>query len=797
MKHGQKGLRARLVSTASLFILLAGTARVTAEQASYNLNIEAKPLGSAINQLSKETDLVIFVAAELVEGLNSPAVSGALTIEKALSQMLAETNLYSEQTGDGIYVIKERETPKATSALKEKAAFVMEEIVVTATKREQKLLDVPASIVAYGSDRLKDSGVKDIRDVQFLAAGLQIGNDQTGDAAITMRGISSPTRVTLLGLEGTTAMHKDGVYLWQRGEHRNAFFDVERIEVLRGPQGTLYGKNATSGAINVITKNPTEEFDFGAKVTAGNYGLIEAEGFASGPLADGLLGRIAFQSSHLGGYGTNLYRNNKVAGNDSTALRAKLLYDTGGAFSMNLVVDYAEGSASVVQEAKRLDPDVPLVPETLGYDVGSGFDVNWDNSPIQNRSAWGASLRAEWDLGFATLSSLSGYRDYALDSTFDVDNSPLFRLHMRYFNTDAYQFSEELNLASSGDGDFQWIVGAFYFHGQMVNDAKLDIPPIVQNFYDETQKTDSYAVFGEASYRFGRATLTLGGRYGYEKKHTDDYRTDPPVPLEDSWGSFTPKIAINYAVTERVSAYATVGKGTKSGGFLTGTPYDEETVTNYEAGVKASLWDRRLQTNLAVFTMDYKNLQAEVRREVQPNIFQNFLANAASATISGVELDFMVRPTDHLSIDGNISYLDATYDVFKDFYNAIDRSVLNVSGNVLPGTPKWASNIGVSYSFDLSSWLATARVEHSYQSFVHFSPANDVRIGQPGNHRVNARITFDQVEGDWQVSAYVKNLGNELVRGNSYGGLSGIVGFRSLSTYLPPRTYGVSVGYRF
>lgn len=677
------------------------------------------------------------------------------------------------------------------------------DIVVTAQKRSQLMKDIPISINAFSGERLKESGVKNFEDVQFLAAGLQLGHDRTGEVRVAIRGISSN-----VGLESAVAVHQDGVYLSQRFDQARAYFDIARIEVLRGPQGTLYGRNATGGAVNIITNEPTAEMKGSAQLTLGNYGLVEGEGFVSGPLiGDSVKARLAFKASDLSGYGRNLYNGERSNGENSKAVRAKIAIEASPALSIHLSGDYSVTNSSYDDEIRRLFPATPLSTETGGFVPPRYFDSNTNYPDFQHVKAWGLSAKADLDLGFASLTSITAYRNLHRSAGIDIDGSPQARASFRSFIIDNKQFLQEFNLTSQSDGNLDWIVGAYYFHNNYSTSRFVDLTLVGSSIAATVPEyiNNSYATFGEVSYKFADfIKLTAGARYSIERQHFVETRqvgagAVGQIKNYDNWESFTPKVAVNIDLSRRISLYGTISKGFKSGGFNVGTfvaqSFAPEKVTNYEVGLKGSAFDGMLGGSIAAFYMDYSDLQVPTYIIVSGVPAQR-IVNAAKATIKGIEADFAFEPVDAFSIDGNLSYLDAKYDRFLAADN-ITSTNRDVSGNKMFGVPPFSANIGANFSMPVGGdWSAKLRGEWSYQGKTYFTPFENLRGLSQGSYSLfNARLELNNPDKGWRLAAYVRNITDKRVAGfmNEIVDTPFTGSFRA-TTYKPPRTFGVIVG---
>ena len=688
----------------------------------------------------------------------------------------------------------------------------IEEIVVTATKRTSRLQDLPLSINAFVADRLQDSNVNLIEDIQYLAAGLKIG-DYLGQSIVTIRGIG--TQQLIPGFESGAAIHLDGVYLSSRYDTARPYFDMERIEVLRGPQGTLYGRNATGGNINIINKAPTEDLEVGAKVTVGNYDLIQTEGYLSGPITDNLLARFAFKTTKRDGFTKNLFNGQKWNDADQASFRGKLEYRASDRVTVGLTVDRSSDGSTHVAHLERFAPDQPtgvelanpdaFIPTALG---ATKRLVNHDSPTYQTVETEGALLRITVDFDSATLTSITARRDAYFSSAFDVDYSNVDNSFFRDWTVEYETLSQEFNLVSTGDGALNWVIGGFYF----TEDASSDIDFIISGLDVLLRApkidTDAWAVFADVTYRFNDAwELTVGARYSEEEKEMDESVSIPLFgitnanSLKEDYNSFTPKIALTYQASDRTMMYATVAQGFKGGGFnpyfLQGSGFDPEEVTNFEIGMKSIYANGRVSVNWSLFSMDYEDLQVFQIVQIAGAIgaASNIVTNAGDSDIDGIELEIRAEPVDNLTIDFNVSYLDATYGEL--FLPTIDASsTVNVEGNQLVGTPEWAFNIGIANTWSLGDWgTGSIRVEYSWQDQVYFRPHNEERISMDDYGLVNLRISFRDASESWNYTFFGENLTDELIV--AHQNLSKGDNFPIQNAFMAPRTYGLAVSVNY
>jgi len=680
----------------------------------------------------------------------------------------------------------------------------IDEIIVTAQKREQRLQEVPASVQAFDSERLEISQLSDVEDIQFLSPGLNIGTYLT-TPLITARGIGNDSLSPIA--DPGVAVHLDGVYLGRRALQTGIFYDLERLEVLKGPQGSLYGRNATGGAINLVAKSPTEELDAGFTTRFGTYDEIDAEAFISGPLSESgsTRGRlVAYRNSH-NGYTPNVFSGRDHDDQDAYGGRLKLAHDFSEAFSVEVTADYNREENIPGVLSGRSTPTGITLGEFLGGTIPSGRRVSYDAPTRALIKSWGVNLLADWDLGDVNITSRSAVRDLTTDVLLDLDATEAAAVTTDSI-TDIKQYTQDLYAIGDHDG-FGWIFGGSFLREEGSSGVEFQnlAVPIGLNLLLPDIETNSLAVFGELSFRLiDELEIILGGRYSYDKKKVDEIFAIPglfslPNDQSENWSSFTPRGSIVYDFTDDISTYFTVGTGFKSGTFNTfqlppAPSVEPEKVTNYEVGFKSVLFDKTTLLNVSAFYMDYTELQV-----TQATDTGAFIENAADATIKGVEVDMTWRSETGLGADVGLSYLDATYDRFLSRDVALVGPLsapIDVSGNQMTSVPDWSLNLGVQYQQPLTEVLSVlARLDYHYQTEVFFRAFNDDLTRQPAYSWLNATVNFD-VGDQWRFQVFGKNLTDEFVTSHQF--LSdAALGNISYVVPLQPRTLGVGVTFRF
>ncbi|MBT5241935.1 MAG: TonB-dependent receptor [Rhodospirillaceae bacterium] len=709
-----------------------------------------------------------------------------------------------------------------TLAVAQSGDLVLEEIVVTALKRSQSLQDVPAAITAITGDMLDDMAIDDIQDLYVQTPGLAFSR-AGGEGQIYIRGVgSSAFGVTN---DPSSAINLDGVYLTLANMGLTQFLDVDRIEVLRGPQGTLYGRNATAGAINIISRAPTDEVEGYATASYGNWNRREIEAAVGGPISDGVRARIAAKYLNDDGYTKDLEPggSDDIDDQELAAIRATFEFDLSENATLKIIGDWSDFKSNN-RTAKPLD-DLSFA-FLLNPAPQDGIDVTRNNlDTFFDWKTGGVTVDLQWDVSdTVTLSSISAFRTYESDFFFNTDGTEE-EITRSTFIYETDQFSQELRLASNGLDGWSWLIGGFFLDedksgalglGRATHPSFGQISFIIPN----ADTAESIAAFGQVTYDVSDAlTLSVGARYSDEKKTDEssvgaifgDFRGLAAVGNvvqfnsrsdEASYNEFTPRFGVEYRPDEDNLFYATVSKGFKSGGwnaFDNSPSFEPETLWSYEIGSKSELADGLVRFNTSAFYYDYKNLQVSAFKDGL-----TVTTNAAEATVWGLEAEVHMRASEQLSINGSAAYLDATYDEFiSTFGNATG---VDLSGNRLNNAPKVSLNVNATYEVPLSNG---ARVDIfgqlSYQSRVFHTQNNENLIGQDGFALLDARIAYVAEDESWEIAIFGKNLTDQEYFQNT-------VRFTSLSQGNPADvdnigaglgypgeglSYGIQASYRF
>lgn len=676
----------------------------------------------------------------------------------------------------------------------------IKEIVVTAQKVSSTLMETPAAVSAFDSEQLESAVIRDINDISMLEPNLIISQELV--SKVFLRGVGTENLTS--GGDPGVALHVDGVYVARTSAANFDLYDIERVEVLKGPQGTLYGRNATGGAINIISRAPTNDFGGDARVEFGNYDHIRVGGTLNLPLVDNkLLGRINVVHSRRDGYTKNYTTGVPLDDEDLDAARLRLRYLPTDALAIDVTADYSDSDNrqapfKIMEEALSIFE----LPPFDGYDPADRRHVAHDVEDVMDQRQKGVAVEVNWDLGAASLTSVTGYRDTHFYSLFDGDSTD--RNYQNFDDhSDFTQYSQELRLASGSPGPLRWVAGVYYFNDRGTSQVFIEVPGFGFNIDHQARlKTEAYAVFGQATYSITeRLRLTAGLRYSNEERRarqTSDFGDGNPPAFQDMRrddSAWTPKYGIEYSLDDGTLLYANLTKGFKSGGFVFNgfqPAYSPETVWVWDAGLKAGLFDGRMQARVAAFYYDYSNMQVSV--------FENFVGtikNAADATIYGTEVEIAARPMAGLDVNLALSLLHTEYDEFVT-QDPTMPSVpsIDLAGNHLPRSPDFSATLGIQYTQPLPTLGSLVyRVDYRHQDESYFNPFNRDRSRQESLDLLDARISLVSDDGSWELAAYGKNLGNKLYYTTILE--SAVEIGRPFGILAAPRTYGIQAAYHF
>ncbi|WP_417450608.1 TonB-dependent receptor [Kordiimonas sp.] len=696
-------------------------------------------------------------------------------------------------------------------------AIEIEDIIVTAQKRREGLQNTPIAITALSGQTLEKAGIDSVGGLVQVTPSLQFG-ERFGNIFIALRGIGQAGQD--IGSQAGITVSQDGVPFLNHFMMDSTFLDVARVEVLRGPQGTIEGRNATGGAINVHSAVPTDEAEGSVTLTAGNYSRYGIKGHVNGPIAsDKLMGRLAFQVDRADGWMTNATLDTDKNDTNLTQVRASLLAQPSDTFSIRTVFEYLKDKSdpAFATVLGRARPDKPTAVEVLGLPVNDLENkiVYMNHTDQRDTESLKAIAIARWDVNEnVAITSTTGFIKHDLIMT-DIDNDgtsgdfsdfPLVGIHVK-------QFTQELTLAANLSDRTDIIVGGFYMNGESRQPLILSVPPTLNNAftYDPVEDLDSYAVYGQMRYKLTeRLRVTAGGRYTHDKK---DFIMDAVVigapfvnEADGSWGAFTPRFAIDYIPDDRILIYASASRGFKSGGFNTfgdvSQPvniFDPEFVWNYEVGFKGMFYDKRLRMGVTGFASEYSNLQQTLFRiNPQTGVRYPRVENAATADIKGIELEVEALPFNGLRVMASGTRLFAEFGPFSSVDPIYpELGIKDLTGNRLPQAPDWQFSTSVEYSFDISdSFELITRADYKWQDDVYFDLFNNELNTQKSYGLLNAAVTLATTDTTWSLTAFVRNAFDKRYVGQSLTAASDTTPSRvgQLGT---PRMYGIALQHRF
>lgn len=690
----------------------------------------------------------------------------------------------------------------------------LEEIIVTAQKRAEGLSDVPISISAVSGKQVENYGQTNLEQISSSVPNLKI--TQTAIAnRIAIRGIASGDNK---GFEQSVAMFVDGVYYGRDQLSRLPLVDMERVEVLRGPQPTLFGKNAIAGAVNITTRSPTDAFEGSVSgLYEFNHKELQLTGVLSGPLSDGVEARVVGYHRSMDGYFYNQELDRDEPNVDEYYFRGKVELDKGGPFAAELKLEYADfemkGQPRDVFGAVGNYNAVFQGPFFVSTDPDF---VREDNGYESRNKVFGATLNADFEIGDHMLTAVSALLDYKTREIVDVDFSGISFLDGTNLREDYRQVSQELRLTSPGGEVFDYIAGVYYQHAKLdVQDFTLFNPTFLalgapfnalgdtSNDRDYTQKSDLISAFaqGELSVT-DQLRITAGARFNHEKKSGSRSLAIVQGPLSTapaavvaavfralniethsisgkiSEDSFNPMVNVQYDATDDLMVYASYAKGTKAGGFdirsnslPTSTTvarpgafvFEDESADNFEAGLKYK--GRNVAFNVSLYRTDYKDLQV--------NIFDGTLnfnvRNAAEARTQGVEADFRAALAPGLTVSGAVAYLDFKFTNFTEgqcFYLQVPgpNGLCDYSGKRNALSPEWSGNLNLDYTTPVTNEMKAALNINADFSSSYIAAVNlDPRTHQDGYVKLGARLALADVDDRWEVALIGRNLTNQRI----------------------------------
>lgn len=695
------------------------------------------------------------------------------------------------------------------------AQRVLEEITVTAQRKAENLQDVPISISAFSGNMLERAGIDGPEDLSIVTPSLSLHRGVSG-TSMFLRGVGSISAY-LPGFENSVATYIDGVYIDNSLGNVFSFNNIERVEVLKGPQGTLFGRNSSGGLVHVITKTPEHEFGGQVELSYGDYDTAGGKLYVTGGLSDNVAADLAVYYTDQGeGFGENLFNGNEILMREEISIRAGLLWNIGENTTARLAADYTDIKDDF--GITRAHPDDGGF-HFLGYPyTGDFYDINQNIDPLIDNESMGASLTVKHNWDDFELTSITAYREAEADMALDQELTPLPFVDFAGGVLSDF-LSQEIRLLSSGDSDLEWIAGLYFMKSMGAFDpyrlSGAALAPLLSFHGSSTQDTESYSAFFQATYHISDATSVTGGlRWTRDDRELSGYaffnfnpqsRT-PTLKDDESWDEPTWRLSVDHGLNDDTLLFASYSRGFKSGVYATSTllgdvntgmvsdPVEPETLDAYEMGFKSDLADGSLRLNGALFFYDYSNLQFD---RVSAGIA--ILWNAGEAEIWGADLEFNWLATENLELRGGISVVDSEYTEFDEAPLTQPRlgppygniQVLgDGAGNTLVRTADYTYNLGAVYTVATGMGSFAAAVQYAYNDGFPWDVDN--RLRQDSYDVVNAELSLTSSDESWRVRVYGKNVFDEEYSiygvsssfGDSYGAA-------------PPRTYGVAVQFNF
>lgn len=703
----------------------------------------------------------------------------------------------------------------------------LEEVVVTATKRSVALQDLAGSANVLGADKLGPGGIQEVRDMQVDIPNLSIG-DQFGFARVFMRGIGM-TSIDIGG-EGAVAFLQDGAIIPRPAAQLMGMFDLDQVEVLRGPQGTLYGRGATGGAINMVTAKPGEEFGGYLSVTAGNYSLAQFKGAIDVPMGDALSMRIAASLDSRDGYGNNIFTGSDINDRDASAYRATFVYDDGGPLKATLSAQYYEEddnnyAFSYFGQSQGSSIPVPFgVPilggNTVGMVGGDFYDINSDQEPINDRDGQLINLTIDYAFNDSwSLKSITSSQSMDRFLRDDLDSTDANLFGQNNYTEESDSLGQELILNFSNDR-LDVLSGVMYFEEELYGEVRVPLTNLcfllapdacgtpVGEFLnsgnylqDGDIDIEAWGAYVEATYSLSDAWSVIAGlRYNYEERDGtgsfifDAIGLDVPTNQRESWNDLTPRVTLQYSPNDNMMLYATYTEAFKSGVINTGStspPLDPETVDAFEIGLKGQNGSGTLRYSVAAFFYDYQDMQISFVDETSTVS----TINAAEAENTGLELELEGNFENGFSFDFYLTYLSAEYQEFFNGDYANGFAIADLSGNNLPNAPESTAKLGLNWEGQVGNGVLRLRGEAYYQDDVYFTEWNRPDAYQASYEQYNASAEYSWND-QWQLSVWGRNLSDEEVMSNNII-TAPLYDSLRVGAVLPPRTYGATLTLQF
>ena len=691
-----------------------------------------------------------------------------------------------------------------------KSTASLERIVVTAQKRAEPLQEVPIPVSAFDARALEKTGAADVRDIAVRAPGFTMTNYNVAEPQYAIRGMTSNSD-SAAG-DATVAVFVDEVFMGRPAGANFSFLDLERVEILRGPQGTLFGRNTSGGAISVTTAKPGQQNYSKLFTSVGTYGSFEAAAVLNRALSDNAKLKVALGHREHDGYSHNIRTGASLDGGRNDSARVQLLLDLAPSTTLLLSGDAsrdrADGLARVPYPVFSNTATAPLINKL--YPPGTNLRLSYsDPDSFQHRDVHGFSARLEHEFGFAALTSITAYRNTRINHYEDLSAlpAPWVLKNLDKVKEGAEQWSQELRLASLPGSRFNWVGGVYFFDEKVLRNESFEttfsLMPAAGGKvqFNQDVRNRSAALFGQVDYPLAKdLNLSFGLRETFDRKNADQSAvnldpadTTPGIPLfpgqpyhvvaSKSWNALTGKLGADYKLSREQMVYASLSRGYKSGLFPSqnnsvqsvGVPLEPEKVWNYEAGIKSEWLDRRLRVNANVFKFDYKDMQ---QYNLTPQLV--LVAFSVDAKAKGAELELQAAPADWLTLGATAAYLDS--EVTRGNFNGA-----SLVGNRLARAPKQTYSVYAEATRDFEIGRVSGRMEYARKGSYYIEAINSAIGLIPSYGLFDARLSYRANPKAPEIALWGKNLANTLYQAHIISFLG-----NGFSTFGPPRTVGIS-----
>lgn len=822
---------------APLFAVLFATSAVISSPAYADdrilFSIESQPLSTALGKFAHQARIQILFPSARIANLRAPALQGQMSRSEALKRLIAGSGLVTRSDDGKTIILGAVEAPAAKPASAAEAAGLgADDIVVTAQRRREREQDVPIALTVVRGSDLEKRNIQNASDLENSVPSLEVDQQfGSGQPQYRLRGVGGEDYAA--NNTNTVGFYIDGVAYPYGSMTQGAIYDVERIEVLRGPQGTLYGRNTTGGAINVITARPTRDFRGDLDLSYGQYNAFSLNGFVSGPLSSTLSARLAVTTDQGGAWQVNRDTGEALGNKNQKSARLSLRWEPDSATTVDLVGDYMRNKSDGTG-LQLLSDFKDASGRTYKNDVASGnprltgwgLDPAFANlmgvpvtaNPFRNNTAYNAHVELNRDLGWATLTGIAAYNHFTRKEFNDFDATASNEAGTYFFN-DIDVYSQELRLASRQDQHTRWMAG-LYHDNESVDGGFLSdftdyksIGRILKTSYQQRVHTAAVFANGERDIT-ARLKFSAGLRFENEVRSLNNFKTVNVYPIPNDkapvsraleMNEWSGRAALDYRFTPDVHAYVSVSRGVKSGGFTTYNnsvpdqlnPYKPEKLIAYEGGLKSEFFDHRVRLNLAGFYYDYRDYQLQGVFVANDGSRSGRIVNAEKAHIYGGEAELSLMPFPGFQLNQTLALKRGKFDVYLQPSTSYTDPV--------------TGEVKVTYINAGGTRVKIPSIDYKVQAFWTIKLANDWKI-EPDinlNYRgarwstsdlstipafwlANANLTVTPANSKVTVALWVHNLFDAYVQETR----NSFISARTVSVD-PPRTYGVRASFRF